>query len=272
MTRQELIQEIKSKASYLCIGLDTDITKIPEFLLDTNNPILEFNKLIIDATKDFCVAYKLNTAFYECHGADGWNTLHETLNHIPENIFTIADGKRGDIGNTATMYAKAFFENMNFDSATVAPYMGSDAAIPFLDFKGKWVILLALTSNQGGQEIQLTKENGQFLYEKIIRAGTTWGNLDNMMFVIGATHAERMIGARKIAPDNFFLVPGFGAQGGSLKEVSKNGLNKDCGLLVSSSRAIIYASNGEDFAESASNEAQKVQQEMAEYLRSANII
>jgi len=270
MKRQELIFQIKQKQSFLCVGLDTDIKKIPTHLLELEDPIFEFNKQIIDATKDFCVAYKPNIAFYESTGVSGWNSLHKTLNYIPENIFTIADAKRGDIGNTSKMYARAFFENMSFDAVTVAPYMGSDSVTPFLEFDGKWTILLALTSNKGGLDFQTFKnENGKKLFEQVLEISQTWGTDKNMMYVVGATRTEQLLEIRKIIPNHFLLIPGVGAQGGNLQEVAKYGMNQDCGLLVNSSRGIIYSGNGTDFAEKAGNEAQKLQQQMAVILSEA---
>jgi orotidine-5'-phosphate decarboxylase len=266
MTRQELVESIHRKKSYLCVGLDTDISKIPAHLLGAEDPVFEFNRQIIDATKEYCVAYKPNIAFYESLGPQGWISLQKTLEYIPRGIFTIADAKRGDIGNTSEMYASTFFRRYNFHSVTVAPYMGEDSVTPFLSFKDKWVILLALTSNKGGLDFQLFGQNGEMLYEKVIRTARKWGTPDNLMFVVGATRAEMLKEVRKAAPDNFFLVPGVGAQGGSLEEVSRYGLNQDCGLLVNSSRNIIYAGNGEDFAERAAEEAQRTQQQMAAFL------
>lgn len=264
MTRQELIEQIKQKKSFLCVGLDTDLSKIPAHLLETEDPIFEFNKAIIDATKDFAVAYKPNIAFYECYGPKGWESLKKTLDYIPKNIFTIADAKRGDIGNTSTYYAKTFFDYLNCDSVTVAPYMGEDSVTPFLEFENKWVILLALTSNKGALDFQMTKdEKGEELFKKVLRKSCEWGSDENLMFVVGATRAEGIGEVRNLVPDHFFLVPGVGAQGGSLQDVAKYGWNKDCGLLVNSSRGIIYASNGIDFAASAAIEAKKLQQEMA---------
>ncbi len=267
MTRHELIEQIRTKKSFLCVGLDTDLNKIPAHLLDTEDPIFEFNKAIIDATKDFCVAYKPNIAFYEQYGEKGWASLEKTLNYIPKNIFTIADAKRGDIGNTSTYYAKTFFEYLSFDSVTIAPYMGEDSVTPFLEFPGKWAIVLALTSNKGAMDFQTLKdENGEAFYKSVLRKTSTWGTPENMMYVVGATRAEEIGEVRAIVPDSFFLVPGVGAQGGSLEDVCQYGWNKDCGLLVNSSRAILYASSGKDFAEKAKEEAQKIQSQMGEIL------
>jgi orotidine-5'-phosphate decarboxylase len=263
MNRQELIYQIKSKRSFLSIGLDTDIKKIPSHLLELEDPIFEFNKQIIDATKDLCVAYKPNIAFYESMGVSGWNSLQKTLDYIPNNIFTIADAKRGDIGNTSSMYARAFFENMNFDSVTVAPYMGSDSVTPFLEFKNKWAIVLALTSNKGGLDFQkIEGENGSQLFEQVLETSQQWGTDKNMMYVVGATRSEQLYEIRKIIPNHFLLVPGVGAQGGNVQDVAKYGMNADCGLLVNSSRGIIYASSDIDFAEKAREEAEKLQHKM----------
>ena len=267
MTKAELFEQIKRKRSYLCVGLDTDINKIPKHLLDSEDPIFEFNKQIIDATADYAVAYKPNIAFYEANGVSGWQSLEKTINYIPKDIFTIADAKRGDIGNTSKMYARAFFENMNFDSVTVAPYMGIDSVSPFLEFENKWVILLGLTSNEGGKDFQyLALEKGGNLYEEVLRKSASWAGSDEMMYVVGATRAEALENIRSIIPDHFLLVPGVGAQGGSLEEVSRFGMNNHCGLLVNSSRGIIYASNQEDFAAVAANKAAELQQEMSDYL------
>lgn len=267
MTRQELITQIKQKQSFLCVGLDTDINKIPKHLLTADDPIYEFNKQIIDATKDLCVAYKPNIAFYESMGASGWISLEKTINYIPKDIFTIADAKRGDIGNTSKMYASAFFENMNFDSVTVAPYMGEDSVTPFLEFDNKWVILLALTSNKGADDFQFLTGDGSKLFEQVILKSKAWGNQNNLMYVVGATRPEMFTEIRSIAPDNFLLVPGVGAQGGSLADVCKYGMNNDCGLLVNSSRGIIYSGNDENFAESARNSAMEIQKEMSILLK-----
>jgi orotidine-5'-phosphate decarboxylase len=267
MTRQELIEQIRLKKSFLCVGLDTDLSKIPAHLLDTEDPIFEFNKAIIDATKDYAVAYKPNIAFYECYGPKGWESLQKTIDYIPKNIFTIADAKRGDIGNTSSYYAKTFFDYLKCDSVTVAPYMGEDSVTPFLEFDNKWVILLALTSNKGALDFQMTKdENGQELFKKVLSRSCEWGTPENLMFVVGATRAEGIGEVRKLVPDHFFLVPGVGAQGGSLEDVTNYGWNADCGLLVNSSRGIIYASNGLDFAERAAEEANKIQEEMRKIL------
>jgi orotidine-5'-phosphate decarboxylase len=266
MNRQELIQQIKSKKSYLCVGLDSDITKIPQHLLLHEDPVFEFNKAIIDATKDLCVSYKINTAFYESNGLKGWQSMEKTLNYIPKDIFTIADAKRGDIGNTSTQYAKAFFEAMNFDSITVAPYMGKDSVKPFLDFENKWTIVLGLTSNEGAFDFQYLKNENQELFKTVIQKVASWGTDENLMFVIGATKTAQLKEVRDLIPNHFLLVPGVGAQGGSLEEVSKIGMNADIGLLVNASRQIIFASNGEDFAEKAREEAMKLQIEMAGYL------
>ena len=263
MNREELVHQIKSKRSFLCVGLDTDIKKIPTHLLELEDPIFEFNKQIIDATKDLCVAYKPNIAFYESLGVSGWVSLQKTLDYIPKNIFTIADAKRGDIGNTSNMYARAFFEKMNFDSVTVAPYMGSDSVTPFLEFKDKWAIVLALTSNKGGLDFQkIENKNGKQLFEQVLETSQNWGTDKNMMYVVGATRAEQLSEIRVIIPNHFLLVPGVGAQGGSVEEVAKYGMNADCGLLVNSSRGIIYASSDIDFAEKAREEAEKLQHKM----------
>ena len=263
MTREELILQIKSKRSFLCIGLDPDINKIPKYLLDLEDPIFEFNKQIINATKDLCVAYKPNIAFYESMGVNGWNSLQKTLNYIPDDLFVIADAKRGDIGNTSKMYAKTFFEKLNVDAVTVAPYMGSDSVTPFLEFTDKWVILLALTSNIGSLDFQNTKnEDGKQLFEKVLETSQTWGTDKNMMYVVGATRSHQLSKIREIIPNHFLLVPGVGAQGGSLEEVAKYGMNDECGLLVNSSRGIIYASTEIDFAEKSREEAQKLQFKM----------
>ena len=265
MTIQQLVQQIKTKQSFLCIGLDVDLTKIPHHLVELEDPIFEFNKAIIDATHDLCVSYKPNTAFYEAYGLKGWQSLQKTINYINEKhpeIFTIADAKRGDIGNTSTMYAKAFLEDLNFDSVTVAPYMGKDSVEPFLAFKNKYAIMLALTSNEGAFDFQIKNVDGKELYKVVIETSKSWKNAQNLMYVVGATKVEYFTEIRKIIPEGFLLVPGVGAQGGSLAEVCKHGMNENVGLLINSSRAIIYASNGADFAEKAREEALKIQKEM----------
>ena len=267
MNKQELINQIKQKKSFLCIGLDTDIEKIPEHLLKFDDPVFEFNKQIIDSTKDFCVAYKLNTAFYESNGINGWKSLMKTIEYIPKNIFSIADAKRGDIGNTSKMYAKTFFETMDFDSITVNPYMGSDSVEPFLDFKNKWVILLALTSNKGSEDFQnFSNQSNVKLYQQVIEKSINWSDDSRIMYVVGATKSDSLKEIRKIIPDHFLLIPGVGAQGGSLDDVVKFGMNKDCGLLINSSRSIIYAGHGENFAENAREAALKIKSEMENYL------
>lgn len=268
MNYDKLVSEIKKKQSFLCVGLDTDINKIPKHLLTEEDPIFEFNKQIIDATKDYCVAYKPNIAFYESLGPKGWESLQKTIDYIPGNIFTIADAKRGDIGNTSKMYAKTFFEYYNFDSVTVAPYMGRDSVAPFLEFKNKWVILLVATSNIGGEDFQyLSLEKGKELFEEVLETSKQWGSAQNLMYVVGATRPEVFKKIRKIVPNSFLLVPGVGAQGGSLKEVCKYGLNKDVGLLVNSSRGIIYADSSKNFAKVAGLKAKTLQNEMAELLK-----
>ena len=275
MTRQELINQIFTKKTFLCVGLDTDIKKIPEHLLKEEDPIFAFNKAIIDATAPYCVAYKPNLAFYESMGVKGWISFEKTITYLNENYpqhFIIADAKRGDIGNTSAMYARTFFEEMNLDALTVAPYMGEDSVTPFLQYEGKWVILLALTSNKGSHDFQmLSVDSGQStpqerLFEKVLRKSQEWGNKDNMMYVVGATQGQMFEDIRKVAPDHFLLVPGIGAQGGSLEEVCKYGMTKDCGLIVNSSRAIIYADKTERFAEVAGEEAKKVAAQMAKLL------
>ena len=271
MTTQQLTEQIHKKKSFLCIGLDVDLNKIPKHLLETEDPIFEFNKDIIDATHDLCVSYKPNTAFYEAYGIKGWQSLEKTINYINENhpeIFTIADAKRGDIGNTSSMYAKAFFEDLNFDSVTVAPYMGKDSIEPFLAFENKHSIMLALTSNEGAFDFQTLNVEGKELYKTVIETSKTWKNSENLMYVVGATKAEYFTEIRKIIPNSFLLVPGVGAQGGSLSEVCKYGMSDNVGLLINSSRGIIYASNNKDFAEKAREEALKIQNEMAGILGS----
>ena len=286
MTRQQLVQQIFQKQSYLCVGLDTDITKIPKHLQSHPNAIFKFNKAIIDATKDYCVSYKINTAFYEALGVKGWAAMEETVNYIPSTHFKIADAKRGDIGNTSHQYAKAFFETLNFDAVTVAPYMGEDSVRPFFEYDGKWAIVLGLTSNTGANDFemkQLISENGQehlraeFLYERVLHTVSKWGTTDNLMFVIGATQADEFVNIRNIIPNHFLLVPGVGAQGGSLKDISEKAMvnspvaltqgRSDISLLVNASRAIIYASEKEDFAEEAKAIAVQYQFEMKTYLR-----
>jgi orotidine-5'-phosphate decarboxylase len=277
MTKQELFENILRKKSFLCVGLDTDVNKIPEHLFDqSEDPVFEFNKAIIDATADLCVAYKPNLAFYESLGLEGWEILERTVEYIRENYpdqFIIADAKRGDIGNTSAMYARTFFGNMDFDSVTVAPYMGEDSVTPFLTYEGKWVTLLALTSNKGAYDFQFMKdaETGERLFEKVLKTSLNWGTDENMMYVVGATKAEMLTEIRAIIPEHFLLVPGVGAQGGSLAEVAKYGLNSTCGLLVNSSRQIIYASSEADYANAARVEAEKVQMEMESILTQSNL-
>jgi len=282
MTRQQLVEQIFKKKSYLCVGLDSDITKIPGHLLSGTDPVFSFNKAIIDATRDLCVAYKINTAFYEALGIKGWEAMDKTVRYIGNDHFTIADAKRGDIGNTSSQYAKAFFETMPFDAITVAPYMGEDSVSPFLEYKNKWAIVLGLTSNIGAGDFELkrildredtpeegvhiTKEHTSYLYETVLRKVAGWGTNENLMFVVGATRAEEFTNIRRLTPDHFYLVPGVGAQGGSLKEISQKAMNKDCGLLVNVSRAIIFASGEKDFAEGAKKIAKEYQQEMSRYL------
>ena len=267
MNRIELIEQIKTKKSFLCVGLDTDLKKIPQHLLNDNDAIYTFNKNIIDATVPYCVAYKPNLAFYEAFGVKGMIAFEKTINYLNKyypNHFIIADAKRGDIGNTSKMYARTFFEEYDVDALTVAPYMGEDSVTPFLGYDGKWVILLALTSNKGSNDFQLTTDTeGERLFEKVIRKSQQWGNIDNMMYVVGATQGKMFEDIRKVAPESFLLVPGVGAQGGSLEEVCRYGMTKDCGLLVNSSRGIIYASDGEDYAEVAAQKAKELQEQMA---------
>jgi orotidine-5'-phosphate decarboxylase len=285
MHRNTLIQQIKEKNSYLCVGLDTDITKIPKHLQQNKNAIVDFNKAIIDTTKDYCVSYKINTAFYEVLGSKGWDAMEETVNYIPNTHLKIADAKRGDIGNTSSQYAKAFFETLKFDAITVAPYMGEDSIRPFLEYENKWTIVLGLTSNKGAADFEMkklvsdehnlvredTNQGREYLYENVLKTISQWGTKDNLMFVVGATQASELENIRKIIPDNFLLVPGVGFQGGSLAETSKYGMNKDCGLLVNASRAIIYAGSGENFAEEAKAIAQQYQTEMKTYLMDNSI-
>lgn len=267
MTRQQLIDQIRQKQSYLCVGLDTDITKIPQHLLNDTDPVFAFNKAVIDTTRDLCVSYKINTAFYEALGVKGWLAMEKTVRYIGDVHFKIADAKRGDIGNTSDQYAKAFFEALPFDSVTVAPYMGEDSVKPFLQHQGKWAIVLGLTSNKGAEDFELQTTGNQLLYEKVLSTVASWGSPDNLMFVVGATQADAFTNIRKLTPDHFYLVPGVGAQGGSLKEISEKAMNKDCGLLVNASRAIIYASSGEDFAEKAREVAKGYREEMKLYLK-----
>lgn len=274
MHRNILVEQIKEKGSYLCVGLDTDITKIPKHLKENKNALVDFNKAIIDATKDYCVSYKINTAFYEALGSRGWEAMEETVSYIPDTHFKIADAKRGDIGNTSSQYAKAFFETMNFDAITVAPYMGEDSIRPFLEYENKWAIVLGLTSNKGAKDFEMLKLSGEdeaylrseFLYERVLRTISKWGTPNNLMFVTGATQATEFENIRSIIPDHFLLVPGVGFQGGSLEDVSKYGMSKDCGLLVNASRAVIYAGSGEDFAQEAAEIAKQYQAEMKGYL------
>lgn len=285
MNRQQLITQLQQKQSYLCVGLDTDATKLPKHLQQHPNAVFEFNKAIIDATKDYCVSYKINTAFYEAMGLKGWEAMEQTLHYIPDTHFKIADAKRGDIGNTSSQYAKTFFEVLPFDAVTVAPYMGEDSVRPFLEYENKFTIVLGLTSNKGANDFQKlivsnhTNDSGlvpsilqgnteEHLYKKVLKTITQWGTKDNLMFVVGATQASDLAAIRAIVPDNFLLIPGVGTQGGSLEEVSKYGLNTDCGLLVNASRAIIYASSGEDFASEAAEIAKQYQVEMSGFLKS----
>ncbi len=273
MTKEELVKNIKRKGSFLCVGLDVDLEKIPKFLLEYDDPIFEFNKRIIDATKEVCVAYKPNVAFYECHGSKGWDALKKTVDYIPKDIFTIADAKRGDIGNTSHYYAKTFFEQMSFDAVTVAPYMGVDSVTPFFEYKDKWVILLALTSNKGALDFQFTTDmNGEKLFERVIKKSTQWGDDEKLMYVVGATRSEAIADVRALCPKHFFLVPGVGAQGGSLKDVASYGWNADCGVLVNSSRGIIFAGKGEDFAAKAGAAARNLQQQMKAVLQEKGFI
>ena len=270
MTTQQLVEQIHKKQSFLCIGLDTDLEKIPPYLLSEEDPLFAFNKAIIDATHHLCVAYKPNTAFYEAYGIKGWQALEKTIKYLNENypeLFTIADAKRGDIGNTSTRYAKAFFEELGFDAVTIAPYMGKDSVEPFLAFENKHTILLALTSNEGAYDFQTNKIDGIELYKKVLRTSLTYKNAQNLMYVVGATKASFLKDIRAIIPDSFLLVPGVGAQGGSLKEVCHYGMNKQIGLLVNSSRGIIYASKSENFANEAAKKAQELQQQMKEELK-----
>lgn len=266
MNRAALIQTIRDKKSVLCVGLDTDITKTPQHLMSEADPVFAFNKAIIDATKDYTVAYKLNTAFYEAQGIKGWESMQKTLDYIPENIFTIADAKRGDIGNTAEQYAKTFFHTYPFDSVTVAPYMGEDSVKPFMQFDGHWAIVLGLTSNKGSADFQLQPSGDELVYEKVLKTVASWGTPDNTMFVIGATRKEQLQHVRSLLPEHFFLVPGVGAQGGDVATVCSNAMNSDAGILINVSRGVIYVSNGTDFAEKAGAAAADYQQQMAAYL------
>jgi orotidine-5'-phosphate decarboxylase len=267
MNRQQLIDQIRKKESYLCVGLDTDLTKIPQHLLSEADPLFAFNKAIIDATRDHCVSYKINTAFYEASGLKGWEAMEKTVKYIGTDHFTIADAKRGDIGNTSDQYAKAFFETLPFDAITVAPYMGEDSVKPFLQHAGKWAIVLGLTSNKGAADFELQPAGDSLLYEKVLTTVSKWGSPDNLMFVVGATQADEFINIRKLTPGHFYLVPGVGAQGGSLKDISEKAMNKDIGILVNASRAVIYASNGKDFAEAAKKVVMEYQQEMKQYIK-----
>lgn len=275
MTYDQLFEQIKKKKSFLCVGLDSDIAKIPSHLLEEEDPVFAFNKAIVDATAEVAIAYKPNIAFYECRGVEGWRSLEKTVAYIKENypeIFTIADAKRGDIGNTSQMYAKAFLETLDFDAITVAPYMGEDSVTPFLQYEGKWVVLLALTSNKGAFDFQFFAENGEKLYERVLKKSQEWGNDRNMMYVVGATKADMLEGIRKIVPEHFLLVPGVGAQGGSLEEVAKYGMNNHCGLIVNSSRGIIFADKTENFARRAGEEARKLQADMERLLAGRGIV
>jgi orotidine-5'-phosphate decarboxylase len=275
MNKAELFGNIKRKRSFLCVGLDSELEKIPSFLRDEKDPVFEFNKRIIDATHKYTIAYKPNIAFYECYGTYGWKALEATVNYIKDNypdIFVIADAKRGDIGNTSKMYARAFLENMPFDAITVAPYMGEDSVTPFLSVPDKWVILLALTSNKGADDFQYHNDNGLPLYEKVLSVSGKWGNVNNMMYVVGATRAEMLKDIRRIVPEHFLLVPGVGAQGGSLEEVCRHGMNSQCGLIVNSSRGIIFADNSDKFDIVAGEKAKEVQLEMEKYLSEYSLI
>ena len=266
MNRKELIEQIYSKETYLCVGLDTDIDKLPAHLKKYDHPQFEFNKQIIDATLDHCVAYKINTAFYESEGVKGWESLEKTVRYIPKSHFTIADAKRGDIGNTSAQYAKAFFETLSFDAITVAPYMGEDSIRPFLEYSDKWTIVLGLTSNPGASDFEMIRSENTYLFQQVMQKTASWGNSGNLMFVIGATKHEMVRAIRDAYPDHFFLVPGVGAQGGSLSDITQSGINKDCGLLVNASRAIIFASQSEDFAAAAGLSANQYHEEMKKFL------
>jgi orotidine-5'-phosphate decarboxylase len=266
MTRQQLISHIRSIGSYLCVGLDTDGSKIPPHLRSAKDPVFEFNRQIIDATKHLCVAYKLNTAFYESSGAKGWETMERTVNYLPATHFRVADAKRGDIGNTSCQYARAFFETLGFDAITVAPYMGEDSVRPFLEYADKWTILLGLTSNPGAKDFELQPAGDHLLYEKVMTTAAGWGTPENLMYVVGATRADEFGQIRRLTPDHFYLVPGVGAQGGSIGAISQKAINKDVGLLINVSRGIIYASSGEDFAAAAAIAAKNFRQEMQDFL------
>ncbi len=266
MTRQQLTEQIFLKGNYLCIGLDTDPAKLPPHLQQHPDAVFEFNRQIIDATKDHCVGYKINTAFYEAYGTRGWGAMERTVAYIPATHFTIADAKRGDIGNTSAQYARAFFETLNFDAITVAPYMGEDSIRPFLEYENKWTIVLGLTSNKGAKDFELQEAGGQMLYEKVLSTVAGWGSPQNLMFVIGATQADAFTSIRKLVPQHFYLVPGVGAQGGSLAQISEKAMIEDCGLLINASRAVIYASVGTDFAEKAADVAKAYALEMKTYL------
>ena len=272
MTREDIYNQIIKKKSFLCIGLDTDIRKIPEIFLEHSDPVFEFNKKIIDATKDYCIGYKINTAFYEAQGDRGWRTLYKTVNYIPQNLFKIADAKRGDIGNTVEQYAEAFFKHMNFDAVTVAPYMGEDSVAPFLKYKKKWVIILALTSNPGSNDFQLLKVGKEYLFEKVVQKVKSWGTPDNTMLVVGATHPKFFTKIRKCVPDHFILVPGIGAQGGEISEVCNLGMNKKVGLIVNASRSIIYASEKKDYLTKATKAAYQLQREMELILQDNKLV
>ena len=269
MNRQDIFKHIKSKKSFLCVGLDTDPLRIPQHLNKLEDPVFEFNKRIIDATHSYAIAYKPNLAFYEAQGAKGWESLQKTIDYIPKECFTIADAKRADIGNTSNLYARAFFENMDVDAITISPYMGKDSVEPFLKYKGKWAILLAATSNPGHFDFQdlMTEKDSEKLYEVVLKKSRDWGTSNNMMYVVGATRVESLITVRTMVPEHFLLIPGVGAQGGSLEQVCKYGMNKECGLLVNSSRGIIYAGDGEDFDKKAADEARKIQSEMETHLQ-----
>jgi orotidine-5'-phosphate decarboxylase len=272
MTRQDIISQIKLRQSFLIVGLDTELEKIPAHLKKMHNPVLAFNKAIIEATSDYCIGYKINTAFYEAMGSKGWETMEQTLLSVPPGYFTIADAKRGDIGNTSGQYARAFFHTYGYSAVTVAPYMGEDSIRPFLNYTDKWTILLALTSNQGSSDFQMLQTGNQYLYEAVVEKAATWGSEDNLMFVVGATHPDKLASLRKRLPRHFFLVPGIGAQGGDLQAICRAGINEDCGLLVNVSRSIIYASSDEDFADKARHEAHRLQKEMAAVLVANHIV